>query len=207
MGFSLDGFKRFLVGLKDGPPRDNIALISGDNKPSVILVDLVTAKLLTNLDSIDYKEDEQGVTFAAKFDNMVITGSFSYGRTEVRRNGEWVTVKDSSKDKFHIDPGIKIGNKKITLSKAEQHRLWRGMAKAGKMALEMKREKEEYERQRESVDLINTICEQESDNVREAKRIAEQAVLKLQAPKHMSVEERVLGSDTSLAPEPETKKK
>jgi hypothetical protein len=163
-------FKRLI-----NPSISPVALISGKNAPSVILVDLVSTKILRNLDNIDFKSSQESVSFAWKGDDIVVAGARTY-----KTNYDNGLTYRTGHSEWSIKPQIKINSVKHDLSYKEENRLWNLMVKTGKMKLAADREAAEIARQKIAVESIAVLCERESDDVAEAKRLSQQAILQLQ---------------------------
>lgn len=169
---------------------DTPSIISGDGKPSTILVDLVSTKILMNLDNVDYSECHDGYEqyskFAWKCDGVVVAGSIDY-KTERYDDGKY---RRTGKTNWAIRPQIKTDGKQHTLDDKEIDRLWKTMVKAGRLKMARDKANEEYRRQQQAVNAINALCERESDKVVQAKLLAKQALLKI--PSKPMTDEEVL---------------
>lgn len=170
-------------------PVNPVELIKGNNKPSIILVDLVSSKILMNIDNIAYKEELNDVgggsaSFSWKVDEIIVAGSKTYSfRTEyVASMGQHYNIREKHKDKFDIIPQIKVHGKAHSLTQEEQKRLWDNLVHAGRLKLQRDKELAEYRRQQDAVQAIANMGDRESDIVTRAKQLSEQAMLRIAAP-------------------------
>ena len=182
----VDGLKAIAYPVNPDTP----SIISGDSKPSTILVDLVSTKILMNLDNVNFEECtvgwEQYSRFTWKCDGIVAAASLDY-KTTCYDNGQYGRTGQTS---WAVRPQIKTDGKQQALDDKEQSRLWKAMQKAGKLKLERDKANEEYRRQQKAVNAINVLCERESDKVVQAKLLAKQALLQL--PSKPMTDEEVL---------------
>lgn len=182
-----------------------VELIQGENKPSIILVDLICTKILCNLDNIAFEEvlydnKDGSAMFSWKVDDILVAGTRVYKVTQSydREKGTATNYRKPKLDYFSVAPQIKVHGEKYEITKDEQERLWETMLKAGRMKIVRDKERAEYNRQRLAVEAIANMGGRESDVVKRAKELSEQALLRL-APPDKSAEEKLEERINSVA--------